>query len=270
MPDDSRDAGPHGHAPKLVLVDLDGTLLNDEHEVSPRNAAAIERATAAGARVVVATGRPVRLLEPIRESLGHTIALCYNGAVVYDLPTSSVIDAHLLDAAVFVHAVETVRARGFEFIVAAEGMPDRGIRAELGFREERDIPRGTVAEIAEGGVVKGLVIAGPESFAAIWEAFSTGFVGEIEVTRSGIEGLIEISAVGVSKGGVIAGLAEQWGLDASDAIAFGDMPNDLEMFRWAGRSVAMGNAEPEVKLAATEVGADHNEDAVAQILERWF
>jgi hypothetical protein len=270
MPEVSGRDGATGDAPKLVLVDLDGTLLNDEHEVSPRNAAAIARATAAGARVVVATGRPVRLLEPIRESLGHTVALCYNGAIVYDLPTGSVIEAHLLDAAVFVRAVEAVRSLGYEFIVAAEGMPDRGIRGEVGFREERDIPRGSVAEIAEGGVVKGLVIAKPESFAAIWEAFSTGFVGEIEVTRSGIEGLIEISAVGVSKGGVIAGLAEQWGVEASDAIAFGDMPNDLEMFRWAGRSVAMGNAEPEVKLVATEVGADHNDDAVARVLERWF
>jgi hydroxymethylpyrimidine pyrophosphatase-like HAD family hydrolase len=48
------------------------------------------------------------------------------------------------------------------------------------------------------------------------------------------------------------------------------MPNDLEMFRWAGRSVAMDNAEPEVKLAATEVGAHHDADAVAQVLERWF
>ncbi len=259
-----------GPAPRLVLVDLDGTLLGDEHTVSPRNADAVARATAAGARVVVATGRPVRLLEPIRESLGHTIALCYNGAIVFDIATGTVLEAHLLAAEIFRHAVESVRAQGLQFIVAAEGMPDRGIRAEVGFREERELSRGTLAEIAEGGVVKGLIVVEADQFAAVWDAFTTGFAGQLEVTRSGIEGLIEISASGVTKGGVIAGLAREWGIDAADAIAFGDMPNDLEMFRWAGRSVAMGNAEPEVKLAATEVGADHNDDAVALVLERWF
>jgi Cof subfamily protein (haloacid dehalogenase superfamily) len=259
-----------GPAPRLILVDLDGTLVGDDHAVSARNAGALERAAAAGTRVVIATGRPARLLAPVRESLGQSIALCYNGAIVLDLATGSVIEAHLLDASIFRRAVEKVRAQGYQFMVAAEGMPDRGIRGEVGFRDGYDMPRGTLAEIADGGVVKGLIVAGPDQFDAIWDAFSTGFRGEIEVTRSGIESLIEISAAGVSKGGVIDGLAREWGIAPSEAIAFGDMPNDLEMFAWAGHSVAMGNAEAEVKLAATEVGADHDDDAVAQVLERWF
>ena len=256
--------------PRLILVDLDGTLVGANHEVSPRNAAALERATAAGARVVVATGRPVRLVTPIRESLGHSIALCYNGAIVLDLATNTVIDAYLLDGRVFQHAVEKVRESGLEFFVAVEGMPDVGIRGEVGFREGFEMPRGTLQEICDTGVVKGLVRAMGDQFVPTWDAFSLGFRDELEVTRSGIEGLIEISRAGVSKGGVIDELARGWGIDPSEAIAFGDMPNDLEMFRWAGRSVAMGNAEPEVKLAATEVGAHHDEDAVAQVLERWF
>lgn len=257
-------------APRLILVDLDGTLLHTDHSLSPRNASALERATAAGAKVVVATGRPARLLEPIREQLSTSIALCYNGAIVLKLSTLRVIDAHLLEGHIFKYAVETVRAKGLEFIVAAEGTPDIGIRGEMGFREGYAMPRGSLEEITNQGIVKGLVRVPLDQFDAVWDAFSTGFPGQIEVTRSGIPGLIEVSAAGVSKGGVIAGLAEQWGIDASEAIAFGDMPNDLEMFRWAGWSVAMGNAEPEVKLAASEVGADHNEDAVAQVLERWF
>jgi hydroxymethylpyrimidine pyrophosphatase-like HAD family hydrolase len=257
-------------APRLILVDLDGTLVGVNHKVSPRNAAALVRATEAGARVVVATGRPVRLLEPIRESLGHSIALCYNGAIVLDLASGEVLEAHLLDGSVFRRAVESVRARGLEFIVAVEGMPDVGIRGELGFREGYAMPRGTLAEITDLGVVKGLIRATGDQFGEIWDAFSNEFPDELEVTRSGIEGLIEISRAGVSKGGIIDELARGWGIDPADAIAFGDMPNDLEMFRWAGRSVAMDNAEPEVKLAATEVGAHHDADAVAQVLERWF
>lgn len=257
-------------APRLILVDLDGTLVGANHRVSPRNAAALERATAAGTRVVIATGRPVRLLAPVRESLGNSIALCYNGAIVLDLATDEVIEAHLLDGGVFQRAVESVRAKGLEFIVAVEGMPDVGIRGELGFREGYAMPRGTLAQISDAAIVKGLLRATAEQFGNVWEAFSRGFSVELEVTRSGVEGLIEISRAGVSKGGIIDALARGWGIDPADAIAFGDMPNDLEMFRWAGRSVAMDNADPEVKLAATEVGAQHDEDAVAQVLERWF
>jgi len=257
-------------APRLILVDLDGTLVGANHEVSQRNSAALERATTAGARVVIATGRPVRLLEPVRASLGHSIALCYNGAIVFDLASDRVLEAHLLDGRVFQRAVEKVRESGLDFVVAVEGMPDVGLRGEEGFREGFEMPRGTLDEICDGGIVKGLIRAKGDGFAPIWEAFSTGFRGELEVTRSGIEGLLEISRAGISKGGVIDELARGWGIDPADAIAFGDMPNDLEMFRWAGRSVAMGNAEPEVKLAATEVGAHHDDDAVAQVLERWF
>jgi hypothetical protein len=257
-------------APRLILVDLDGTLVGRDHAVSARNAAALERASAAGARVVVATGRPVRMLEPIRASVRETIALCYNGGIVIDLATDEILEANLLGGQVFEKAVRRVRDRGVRFVVASEGMPDVGIRAEPGFREGYAVPRATLAELCRSPMVKGLVRAGADQFDAAWDAFSTEFPGELEVTRSGIEGLIELSAAGVSKGGVIARLARGWGIDAADAIAFGDMPNDLEMFRWAGRSVAMGNAEPEVKLAATEVGADHDDDAVAQILERWF
>jgi len=263
------DAGEFGTAPKLILVDLDGTLVSTGGTVSPRNASAIERAAASGARVVVATGRPVRIVTPLRESLGHTIALCYNGAIVLDLATGEVLEAHVLDGAVFEDAVLKVRESGLRFVVGVEGMPDVGIRGEADFREGYDLPRGSLHEICEGPVVKGLIRVQLDEFEAVWDAFSE-FGDSLEVTRSGVEGLIEISRAGVSKGGVIAGLAERWGIAPSDAIAFGDMPNDLAMFRWAGRSVAMGNAEPEVKLAATEVGAHHNDDAVAQVLERWF
>jgi Cof subfamily protein (haloacid dehalogenase superfamily) len=260
-------------APRLILVDLDGTLVGKDRTVSARNSAVLARAAASGAHVVIATGRPARLLEPIRASVASSIALCYNGAIVLDLATDEVLEAHLLDGATFRSAVEEVRGLGYEFIVGVEGLPSIGIAAEHGFREDVELPRGTLAEITNQGVVKGLVRTDPKDlklFEDVWDAFSTRFADRLEVTRSGIPGLIEISAKGVSKGGIIDALARGWGIDPSEAIAFGDMPNDLDMFRWAGWSVAMGNAEPEVKLAASEVAADHDEDAVAQVLERWF
>jgi Cof subfamily protein (haloacid dehalogenase superfamily) len=257
-------------APRLILVDLDGTLLGADGRISDRNAAVLRRATEAGSRVVVATGRPARLLGPIRSSLGSSTVLCYNGAVVLELATGTVVESHVLDGGIFGRAVESLRADGLEFIVAAEGMPDAGIRAEFEFRPGADIPRGTLAQLSSRGIVKGLIRVGPDHFAAVWNALISEFSTELTVTRSGVDGLIEVSAFGVSKGGVIDGLAGGWGIDPSEAIAFGDMPNDIDMLRWAGWSVAMGNAEPEVKLVASEVGEDHDRDAVARVLERWF
>jgi hydroxymethylpyrimidine pyrophosphatase-like HAD family hydrolase len=277
-------------APQLILVDLDGTLVGRDGHVSDRNATALERATAAGSKVVIATGRPARILMPLRPRLDASIALCYNGAVVLDLDTEEVLQANLLDGRVFQDAVERVRAAGHVFAVGVEGTPDIGIRVEHGYRQGFDLVRAELEELCALGIAKGLIRVGSghvgsgnaatdevgaedvddDAFEAVWDAFSDGFPDTLEVTRSGVAGLIEISAKGVSKGGIIAALARDWGVDPSTAIAFGDMPNDLEMFRWAGWSVAMGNAEVEVKLAASEVGADHDDDAVARVLERWF
>ena len=83
-------------------------------------------------------------------------------------------------------------------------------------------------------------------------------------------GLVEVSAPGVSKRSALEWIAEDIGVDASEVVAFGDMPNDVEMLRWAGLGVAMGNAEDGVKSVADEVTADNNSDGVAQVLERWF
>jgi hydroxymethylpyrimidine pyrophosphatase-like HAD family hydrolase len=69
---------------------------------------------------------------------------------------------------------------------------------------------------------------------------------------------------------VLSVLATSWGIDAAETVAFGDMPNDLEMLQWAGISVAMANAHAEVAAVAKEIGPHHADDGVAQVLERWF
>ena len=90
------------------------------------------------------------------------------------------------------------------------------------------------------------------------------------VTYSVPEGLLELSAPGVTKRRGLEEMAELIGADASRVVCFGDMPNDVEMLRWAGLGVAMGNARPEVKAAADEVTATNDDDGVAVVLERWF
>ena len=94
-------------------------------------------------------------------------------------------------------------------------------------------------------------------------------VGEtVTLTHSSDDGLVEISASGVSKATGLARLAEERGIDPGRAVAFGDMPNDLPMLAWAGRAVAVANAHPEVLALADEVTASNDEDGVARVLER--
>jgi hydroxymethylpyrimidine pyrophosphatase-like HAD family hydrolase len=84
------------------------------------------------------------------------------------------------------------------------------------------------------------------------------------------DGLLEISAAGVSKAAALKRFCDERGIDSDQVVAFGDMPNDLPMLSWAGHSVAVGNAHPDVLAAADEVTASNDEAGVAQVLERLF
>jgi len=91
-----------------------------------------------------------------------------------------------------------------------------------------------------------------------------------ELTHSSSDGLLEISAAGVSKASGLATVCAELGVAADDVVAFGDMPNDLPMLAWAGTGVAVANAHPEVLAAADEVTASNDDDGVAAYLSRWF
>jgi hydroxymethylpyrimidine pyrophosphatase-like HAD family hydrolase len=94
--------------------------------------------------------------------------------------------------------------------------------------------------------------------------------GEASVTHStdaGRGGLLEVAAAGVTKASTLAAYADRLGLGAADVLAFGDMPNDLEMLVWAGTAYAMANAHPDVLAAVERVAPSHDDDGVAQVLE---
>ena len=95
-------------------------------------------------------------------------------------------------------------------------------------------------------------------------------VGALAVPTWTLDGLMEISAPGVTKGSALVELAAELGVEAADVIAFGDMPNDLPMLSWAGTSYAMANGHPDVRAAADHVAPHHDEDGVAVVLEQVF
>ena len=260
-------------APRLVASDLDGTLVRSDLSVSDRTREVLARVERAGALFVMVTGRPPRWMAQVAQEAGHRgLAVCANGALVYDLHTEQVVQDFRIDGATTLQLVQALRSQVPGIAFAVEKGHD-------GFgRESAYVPRydngellvAPIEELVEPGVVKLLArVEGTQSDDLLAQAREV--IGELaECTHSSGDGLVEISAAGVSKASGLAVLAQEWGVDAADVIAFGDMPNDLPMLSWAGRSVGMGNAHPDVLALVDEVTATNDDDGVAAVLERWF
>ncbi|MCU1602277.1 MAG: Cof-like hydrolase [Frankiales bacterium] len=260
--------------PRLVASDLDGTIVRSDGTISARTVAALDAVERAGVPFVMVTGRPIRWMKQISDMTGHHgVAICANGALAYDLHTEQVLRSSLLSPTSARDVVAALRE-------AIPGIAFAVERLHSGFAHEPSyVPRwdsddplaaAPIEELLTDDVVKLLArheAIGPDDLLA---AAHAAVEGGATLTHSSHDGLLEMSAEGVSKASGLAAFADERGLSAVDVIAFGDMPNDLPMLGWAGHSVAVANAHPEVLAAADEVAASNDDDGVAQVLARWF
>jgi Cof subfamily protein (haloacid dehalogenase superfamily) len=257
-----------------VATDLDGTVVRSDGTINDRTREALARVEEAGGLLVLVTGRPPRWMAPIVEATGHRgVAICANGALVYDLHTSTVVRHSLMSADAIRQVVEALR-RDVPGIAFAVERHDTGFAHEPSYRPRWDSsdPKSIrpLEELLADGAVK---LLGRHDGMDADELLAVAHrsVGELgTLTHSSSDGLLEISAVGVSKASALATLAEEHSIDAADAVAFGDMPNDLPMLAWAGLGIAVANAHPEVLAAADEVVGSNDDDGVAETLARWF
>lgn len=254
----------------LIAIDLDGTLLRSDGGVSEQTVETLQRCTAAGMTLVVATGRPLRWVRPVAQRLGHTgVALCANGALVWDAPTEEVVASNPLDPAVTRQVVDVVRDRIPGAAFAVETVTGFGQEAHYLTHPadlETEPAIGSIADLIRDEVIKLLVQHRSVGAEQLMAATNDAMAALAEVTYSGGHGLVEISAKGVTKASTLATLAARLGVSAEDAIAFGDMPNDLPMLAWAGTSYAMANAHPDVLAAADHVAPSNDDDGVATVL----
>jgi HAD superfamily hydrolase (TIGR01484 family) len=257
----------------MVACDLDGTLVCAGGDISARTVAALAACEDAGITVVFVTGRPPRWMEPVREATGHRgIAICGNGALVIDLGDGSVVDTHALTRQSVLEAARLLRRRLPGAVFAVETL--QGYRREPGFLPRHEVAQamtGTLEHLlADDPVVLKLLcrLVGGAADAMLADARAV-LAGVAEPVHSNsADHMLEISAPGVSKASTLARFAEQRGLGPDDVVAFGDMPNDVAMLRWAGRSYAMAGGHPEALQAADDVAPPCEQDGVAQVLER--
>ncbi len=260
--------------PRVVACDLDGTLLRSDGTVDDRSRRAVAQVEAAGALFVLCTARPTRWMRPLAEALGHHgVAICANGGVIWDLHSESVLEAFPLEPAISREVVALLEAALPGGAWAVERT--RGFGREAGYMSRWPAPEDTVIDSVQALIsepaVK-LMLRHDRLLADALLARARDVVGHLaELTHSNSgDGLLEISAAGVSKASTLARLCQERGVAGDEVIAFGDMPNDLPMLRWAGHSVAVANAHPDVLLAAEEVTANNDEAGVATVLERLF
>jgi len=256
--------------PRLVATDLDGTLLRSDGTCSERTRASLAAVELAGIQVVLVTARPPRWLHELVDVVGeHGVVLCGNGAFVYDVRARKILHERCIPAGVVGQIAEDLREALPGVAFAVENR--LGFGREWGFGDERttaqDLTAASLEELLDP--LPGKMLARCDSVPA--ERFHRvveEVVGDrAVVSYSGASGLAEISARGVTKAAALGEWCASQGIDPSDVFAFGDMPNDLPMLTWAGRSFGVANAHPDVLDMVDEVCASNDDDGVAQVLE---
>jgi len=260
--------------PLLVATDLDGTVIRSDGTISDRTVAAFARVEAAGARFVLVTGRPPRVMREIAAMFGHEgTAICANGALAYDMRTEQITSRHLIPAPVVAAAVAALRVAVPGIGIAVE-YPDGRAADELfqaiNWDLNQTMPRPGDPALFSRPASKLLGRHMGYNCDDLLALALPAIGGLVSVTHSNGKGLIEASALGVSKASVVAELAADLGIGPESVLAFGDMPNDLPLLTWAGTSCAVANAHPEVLAAATHVIASNDDDGVAAYLEQLY
>ncbi len=254
----------------LVALDIDGTLVDAEERATPAVVSAVASARAAGAEVVLSTGRSVSGIGNIIDLLQLPAGRCVasNGAVTFTYPPVTVTSALTFDAAPAVRVV-------------LEQVPDALVAVEvvgLGFRANRHFPAGEIGgqiwiepldELVKEPVTR-VIIRDPQSSAEDFLALADQIGLHGTNYFVGYTAWLDLAPEGVTKAAALADVAAELGLGPADVLAIGDGRNDLEMLAWAGRGVAMGQSPPEVKAVADDVTGTIYDDGVVTELARWF
>jgi Cof subfamily protein (haloacid dehalogenase superfamily) len=262
---------------KLIAIDMDGTLLNDHHEVTPEVYDALHAAKKKGVKIVLCTGRPVggvhRYLESLQLNQEGDYVIAYNGALVQNTHTNEVVSELSLNYQdlkdLYELSLELNTTMQF-FDSAHLYTPNRNISRYTvleSYMTQVPLCYKTLDEVPADMVIpKVMFINEEEKLDKIIASIPPEFKEKYFMVRSS-PFFYEILHPEVSKGNAVKQLASILGISQQEIIAIGDNGNDLTMIEYAGCGVAMANAIPEVKKAANFHTMSNNENGVAYAIQ---
>ncbi|MEA4882659.1 MAG: HAD family hydrolase [Clostridia bacterium] len=269
---------------KLVACDIDGTLLRGDGTASDRLRQAMQLAKDRGASTTLVTGRRIAATTPVAVDLdvnGPLVAHC--GAVVYSIPDEEILMAKHMPREVAVEICNMAKSVGAHVSVYENAHLGRSITA-ISQAEVEDIRRWfphpvgcakLAASFEEACCADPVQVSiqtrGRGAMASILAELATTYASEVSLMDYGVDrsgtALVDVFAHGVHKGLGLEYVARCLDVDRAEIVAFGDSDNDIELLRYAGLGVAMGNASTGAARAADMMAPSSNDDGVAVILE---
>jgi Cof subfamily protein (haloacid dehalogenase superfamily) len=259
---------------KLIASDLDGTLVADLRTISPRTQAAVKAAMDQGVQFTIATGREYPMTERFVKMLGLTApTICYQGALVYNPVTQSTVASDSMPVPLAHQLITLARRDNLSLHLYLENTAytenvtpqSKTIFAGIGTPV---VPVDDLKQAVTRPPVKGIIVHPAAETDAVMDSLRKELNGQISVFRS-LDTLIELTSPQVSKGNALAKLAAHFGIDQSEVMAMGDQDNDIDMLKWAGVGVAMGNASAGAKAAADVIAPSITEDGAAWAIEHF-
>lgn len=262
--------------PKLIALDLDGTLMGKDRAIARRTRRAVQHAMDQGCLVAIATGRAFSSAARFAKDLELNAPLiCYQGAMIRDYRDGTTVysDTIPLDSAREVIAFS--RARQLNVQVYLED--------DQSYADQMNSKIARLAEIAQvpvsgvGNLAKWLdrpplkflfFVEQQEAAPELVRDLKSQFDGHLQIVRSWHQ-IVEVTGPDVSKGAALMRLAECLETPQLATMAVGDQDNDVSMIAWAGLGVAMGDASPAAKAAADVIAPPLEEDGVAWAIERY-
>jgi hypothetical protein len=269
---------------RLVVCDIDGTLLNSSSEVSARTKSAVRAVLDAGCLFILATGRRYPSAKRIAAQLDVDLPLIvHNGAQIRDALTGEMLFQMLMDQAAAASVIDHLWHAGVQPIVFC-GVDSASVVSERVFAgpESRDsmhnaaylvrnsaLRQATLRDLQ--GVQTPIEVAALEQRETVESLAATlhhPLLHDVTSLSGPHAAMLEIIAAGVSKASALHVLCARFGVAIQDTLAIGDNVNDLEMLHAAGTSVAMANAHPAVLTSAIHLTCSNDDDGVAVAIER--
>lgn len=262
---------------KLIALDMDGTLLREDKTISATTKKAIDRAREKGVKVVLASGRPLDGLKSYLAELDligeEEYVLSFNGALVQNTKTKEIIAKTALDGRDVKYLYNISREIGVNihaFLSSGLATPKMSryteLEADINKIEVNLVDFNTVDDNDE--VAKIMMIDEPEILEEGIKKLPQEVYEKYTVVRSAPY-FLEFLNKASNKGEGVKALADHLGIEPKEIICIGDAGNDLDMIKYAGLGVAMGNAFPEVKEIANFITKTNEEDGVAHVIEKF-